>query len=133
MWIYKDDDISEMYEGQSGNRTIPTHACTKAVSTGKCKAYLDSRTLSDVDEICAKLSEKHKEKYSKDQLRVWAHMISMGMYESYDEAPFWKGRKQQCDDQANGICGFSIKESWDQIRIDYAVKAMACITRVWSN
>ena len=34
--------------------------------------------LSDVDKLCAKLGEKHKGEYSKDQLRAWAHMINMG-------------------------------------------------------
>ena len=111
MWIYNDDDIAEMYETHSGNRTIRLWCYTHArkVSTGKSKASSGSKfeqhsdKLSDVDEICAKLSEKHKGEYSKDELRAWAHMINMGKYESYDEAPdkpFWRGRKRQCGDQA---------------------------------
>ena len=113
VWIYNDDDVAAMYETHSGNRTIRlwcyTHACTRKICTGKSKASSGSKfeqhseKLSDVDEICAKLSEKHKGEYSKDQLRAWAHMINMGKYESYDEAPdkpFWKGRKRQrSDDQ----------------------------------
>ena len=69
MWIYKDEDIAEMYGTHSGSRTIRlwcyTHVC-KAVSTWKSKASSGSKfqqhceKLSDVDEICAKLSEKHK-------------------------------------------------------------------------
>ena len=109
VWIYKDDDIAEMYETHSGNRTIRlwcyTHArkavSTKASSGSKFQQHCEK--LSDVDEICAKLSEKHKGKYSKDQLRAWARMINLGKHESYDEAPdkpFWKGRKRQCSDQA---------------------------------
>lgn len=109
MWIYNNDDIAAMYETHSGNRTICLWCYTHArkVSTGKSKASSGSKfeqhseKLSDVDEICAKLSEKHKGEYSKDQLRAWAHMINMGKYESFDEAPdkpFWKGRKRQCND-----------------------------------
>ena len=149
MWIYNDDDIAEMYETHSGNRTICLWCYTHArkVSTGKSKASSGSKfeqhseKLSDVDEICAKLSEKHKGEYSKDQLRAWAHMINMGKYESYDEAldkPFWRGRKRQCGDQAppsskrpTYVASPSKKVG---IRsVDYPVEAVACITRVWSS
>ena len=89
---------------------------------------------SDVDEIGAKLSEKHKGEYSKDQLRAWAHTINMGKY-----ALFWRGRKWQCGDQApsskqpTSFVASPSKKSWDQVRVDYSVEAVACITRVWSS
>ena len=48
---------------------------SKASSGSKFEQH--SEKLSDVDEICAKLSEKHKAEYSKDQQRAWAHMIKV--------------------------------------------------------
>ena len=34
--------------------------------------------------IMNKLKEKHEEKYTPEQFRVWAHMIQMKKYESYE-------------------------------------------------
>ena len=70
---------------------LHTHAekCSTGVSKASSgsKFQQHSEKFSEVDEICAKLGEKHKSKYNKDQLRAWAHMIKMGKYESYDESP----------------------------------------------
>ena len=48
--------------------------------------------------IMNKLKEKHEEKYTPEQFRVWAHMIQMKKYESYGNPPdktlFGKSRKK---------------------------------------
>ena len=109
VWIFKDEDVAAMYETHSGRKCVRlwcyTHvrtasaSVTKSGSGPKFEQYTEK--LSEVDEISAKLYEKHKGKYSKDQLRAWAHMIRMGKYDSYDEAPdkpFWQGRKRSSSD-----------------------------------
>ena len=49
MWIYYDDDIAEMYETHSGNRTICLWCYMHAqkVSTGKSKALSGSKSSSN--------------------------------------------------------------------------------------
>ena len=79
----------------SGKKSIRlwcyTHARKVSTSVSKSSAgskfEQHSEKLSEVDDICTRLSEKHSGKYSKDQLRAWAHMIKMGKHHSYDEAP----------------------------------------------
>lgn len=49
--------------------------------------------MHEADIIAAELVEKHKEKYSKEQIRCWANMIQIKQHESYKippNKPFFK-------------------------------------------
>ena len=46
-----------------------------------------------MDEIEDKIRSKNEGKYTKEQIRMWAHLIHMKKHTSYDEPPnkrFWK-------------------------------------------
>ena len=43
--------------------------------------------MHEVGVIAAELVEKHKEKYSKEQIRCWAYMIQIKQHESYEIPP----------------------------------------------
>ena len=45
------------------------------------------RKMHEVDVIMAKLEEKHKKSYSKEQIRCWANMIQIKQHESYEIPP----------------------------------------------
>jgi len=55
-------------------------------SSSKYESHSTKR-LALVDDIYEKLQDKHKGKYSAEQLRTWAHLLQMGKHESYDEPP----------------------------------------------
>jgi hypothetical protein len=61
---------------------------------------------------------RNKGKFSKAQLRAWAHMTNMGKYESYDEA-------------SNSLHHLSVFHQKIGIRSE-SVEAVACITGVWN-
>ena len=43
--------------------------------------------MAEVEEILERLTQKHQENYTPEQLRAWAHMIQMKKHSSYDAAP----------------------------------------------
>ena len=51
--------------------------------------------MSEVDDVYKKLDKQHKEKYSDEQLRAWAHLIQLDKHNSYEDPPdkpFFCGR-----------------------------------------
>ena len=75
VWILKDDDVAVMNDVHSGKKCIRLWSYTHShKTTASITKWLDQsihstlEKLSEVDEICSKLSEKHTGKYNKDQL-----------------------------------------------------------------
>lgn len=109
VWLCSDSDILTMYNAHKGKRLINLWCYTeKKNSTGKKRPRSPSgekgskyeshstKKMAAVDGIYAELQDKHKGKYSPEQLRAWAHLLEMGKHESYDDPPdkpFFRGRK----------------------------------------
>lgn len=97
-WLITDDDIEEMYKKHG----ILLWAYSFMNSSTKTKK-MDStfaehmKSLLDADEKYDELCEKHGNKYTLEQLRMWAQLIRYGKHDSTDEPPdkpFWKGHKR---------------------------------------
>ena len=48
---------------------------------------LISKKFEKVDSIYDELESKHYGSYSKEQLRMWAHMVQMGKWSRYKNPP----------------------------------------------
>lgn len=100
-WLFTDDDVEEMYKKHLGKRSILLWAYSFVQST-KTKR-VDStyaahkESLDEANEKFDELRKKHGNKYTSEQLKVWAQYIRLGKHDSTDEAPdkpYWKGRKR---------------------------------------
>ena len=115
--IENDSDIVAMYADYKGKRIITlwmkcswkrpsaqrkrphSPSASDLPSTSKRSNYGSHLSkMTEVEEIMDKLKEKHKETYTPEQIRAWAHMIHMSKYESYETPPdkpfFGKSRKK---------------------------------------
>lgn len=101
-WLITDDDVEEMYKKHLGKRSIQlwAYSCVQSNKTKSAKrvdsTYAES--LDDANEKFDELCEKHGDKYTPEQLKMWAQYIRLGKHDSTDEAPdnpYWKGRKRQ--------------------------------------
>ena len=116
IWVCSDMDLKEMYQLHKGKRQVNLWCYTQKkakTSTGKKRPRSSSadsdekkggskyqahssKKMASVDGIYEKLQEKHKGKYSPEQLRAWSHLLEMGKHGSYNEPPdkpFFRGRK----------------------------------------
>ena len=116
-WLYTDDDLKEMYEKHKGKRELLLWCYSHKIASSKSAAVrtpvqlkgsekkavrssnYDKHTnkMAEVDEIYEKLEDQHREKFSPEQLRAWAHMIQMSKHDSYEvppDKPFFRGRKR---------------------------------------
>ncbi len=105
-WINIDDDVHVMYSKYAGKTAIMlwAYSCvlTSSKNSGKKTGNFEKHqaVLSEVEEKYDELREKHGNKYTLEQLRMWAQMIRLGKHESTDDPPdkpFWRGRKRQQD------------------------------------
>ena len=109
-WLTSENDVTEMYniynkevllwcskekrfdEPDAGGEPSNKHAKTSY------EGHIDK--MAEVETIEEKLRGKHKDVYTEEQLRCWAHLIQMKKHTSYDEAPnkpFWKVSKVLSD------------------------------------
>ena len=104
-WLTSENDVTEMYNIYNGRKEILLW-CSKEKGTDEPDAggepskkraktsyegHIDK--MAEVEMIEEKLRKKHKDVYTEEQLRCWAHLIQMKKHTSYDEAPnkpFWK-------------------------------------------
>ena len=63
----------------------PDQHSAKAPRTTKYE--LHQKTMDELEIIYEELQDKHKELYTAEQLRAWAHLIQMKKHESYEEPP----------------------------------------------
>ena len=105
-WINIDDDVDVMYSKYAGKTAIMlwAYSCvlTSSKNSGKKTGNFEKHqaVLSEVEEKYDELREKHGNKYTLEQLRMWAQIIRLGKHESTDDPPdkpFWRGRKRQQD------------------------------------
>lgn len=104
-WLYSDDDVVVMYDKHKAKTSILlwAHSITSPkapVSNTRSSTNLEDhrKSISEVDEKYEELRKKHGNKYTLEQLRMWAQMIRLGKHESLDDPPdkpFWQGRKRQ--------------------------------------
>jgi len=58
-------------------------------------AEKNSRKLEEVEAVYSKLDEKRHGKMSSEQLKVWAHLVSMDKHQSLEippDKPFFRGK-----------------------------------------
>jgi hypothetical protein len=102
--INVDSDLSTMYAINYGKREVilwcigelneETKSRKRArededkenASTAMPKSKTGKK-MQEVNNIMAKLKEKHESQYSVEKLSAWAHMINMKTHESYDSPP----------------------------------------------
>lgn len=98
-----EDDIKKMNEvhGSKKNKEICLWCYSGDEESGKSRSRSNSpkakrrssrydghvSKMSKVDEIFQKLDDTHKNKFTPEQKRAWAHMIELGKHDSYDEPP----------------------------------------------
>ena len=108
-WLMSHDDLQEMYSAHEDRREILlwSYACTSkrprspdvpeegSSAPKRSRYYKQIDKLREVDEIEEELRSKNAEKYTEEQIRMWAHLIHMKKHTSYDEPPnkrFWKSK-----------------------------------------
>ena len=110
VWLCNDSDLKAMYNAHNKKKVInlwcyTEETCSRGkkrsrspgdekASSSKYESHSTKR-LALVD-IYEKLQDKHKGKYSPEQLRTRAHLLQEGKHESYEEPPdkpFFRGKK----------------------------------------
>lgn len=112
-WLSVSEDLKDMYTLHQKKREIllwcyaikpstsnPSTSSSKRqhspdLQPSRKKTRYDNHTekMVEVESIEDELLENHDGKYSREQIRAWAHLIQMGKHESYECAPnkpFWK-------------------------------------------
>ena len=108
-WIFNSDDLDDMYEAYNSahkseimiwcdgvdatkanrkKRPSPTSDDDDSAPRKKssCSDSI-SKKLEEVDSIYDELESKHRSSYSKEQLRMWARMVQMQKWSSYENPP----------------------------------------------
>ena len=106
--ISSDKDLAEMYD-HHGKKTeillwikqsrkkprLESNADSSRSSSSKYEVQVDKMT--NIDELCEKLTAIHESNYTKEQIRAWAILIQMGKHDNYNSPPdkrfFMNGRK----------------------------------------
>ena len=118
IWLRTDADVKEMYAKHQGKKKINLWCYSQSkkaaapkkgkrsnspVASGSgCSSKYNShlQNIEKVDEVYDQLQEKHKGKFSPEQLRTWAHLVQMGKHGSTEEPPdkpFFRGQKRSAD------------------------------------
>ena len=111
--LQNDDDVEEMYSSEYKNKRHVLLWCYLATSGtvkqkgGKKRKHEDEgdsasqskqtasqskqtvaqKKLQEIEEIIAKLKEKHGNGFKVEHLNAWAHLIQVGKHSSYDNPP----------------------------------------------
>lgn len=106
LWCYSSRQTSSSNPSSSKR----PHSPEQPQSSQKRSRYsTHSEKMIEVESIEDKLLEKHDGKYSREQIRAWAHLIQMGKHGSYESAPnkpFWKtpsGKKSMSSESAVSV------------------------------
>ena len=76
------------WQHQRKHALSPSHTSNDTLPKSKRSNYdTHLQRMSEVELIVDKLKKTHKDGYSAEQLRAWAHMIEMKRHESYDVPP----------------------------------------------
>ena len=115
--ISTDDDLATMYDEYRGKRCVMMwikcergvvskrqrssvandEMAPKAKRAGCSPGYASHmKNMAEVEEILEKLTEKHQENYTPEQLHAWAHMKKHSSYDAAPMKPFFakKGQSQ---------------------------------------
>ena len=111
--IERDEDLPSMYDVHKGrkqillwikvkrkhpSRDIPDKTAKKPCGETGSNYQGHLKHLTVVEQIVADLEEQHKDMYTPEQIRAWAHMIHMKKHSSYNEPPlkpFFKNGKSK--------------------------------------
>ena len=112
-----DEDLNEMYASCTGKCMhtctirLWCHLTTTSVSSKtqkskhsqdedapgpQSKRAVNQRKIQQVEDIVAKLKEKHGNSFKVEQLKAWAHLIQIGKHSSHDtppDLPYFVGRR----------------------------------------
>ena len=87
-----------------------SNACDSVLPPTKRAASVYDKVMDkmlEVDEILTKLKEHHQHgKYTKEQLRCWAHMLQLKQHDSFDSPPckpFFKTRASCSSNQSTSV------------------------------
>ena len=89
-WLLTDDDVKEMYKQHLGKRSILLWAYSCVHGTKSTKrvdsTYAEHKaSLDEANEKYEELCKKHGNKYTPEQLKMWAQYIRLGKHDSTDE------------------------------------------------
>lgn len=124
-WLITDSDIQEMYRKHMGKSSILLWAYSSILSSKPANKKSEStfsghkENLSEVDKNYDILRKNHGNKYTLEQLRMWAQLIRVGKHDSLEEAPnkpFWKGRKRQLTEVPSTVSVSPTKKSKVSVR-----------------
>jgi hypothetical protein len=108
IWIKDEEDMQAMYCSHNKDQEIvlwcegrqdtaldkPVDNPDPTTSIGRKRKTADvssrpplSKRQDEVDEIFAKLNEKHGQEYTAAQCRLWANMLQVGTHRDYDSPP----------------------------------------------
>ena len=123
VWLCNDSDVKAMDNAHKGKRVINLWSYTeKTCRKGKKRSRSPSddpgekkgnyeshstKRMARVDDIFEELHDKHKGKYSAEQLGAWSHLLEMGKHDSYEEPPdkpFFRGRKRSIASSSEMQC-----------------------------
>ena len=122
-WIFTREDLDDMYREHAGKEEIifwvlgcqgqtraqpsqrkrPRSPSSEEIASnskkGKSKsADANAQKLLEVEVIADKLKEKNGDKFTPEQISVWAHLIHMKKHQSYEDPPdkpFFKGKSKK--------------------------------------
>ena len=120
-WIFSDKDLEEVYKEHIGKTEIMfwvyeqkeqeaqqiSKKRPQSPSTGdspnrskskKSKSDVITHKILEVEAITDKLTEKHEDKFSAEQINMWAHLINMKKHQSFDDPPdkpFFRGSSKK--------------------------------------
>ena len=90
-WLNTDDDVLMMYEKHSGKTSILLWAYSSVEADSSSKQSVGKKcgpnfekhkeSLNEVEEKYDELRKKHGNKYTVEQLRMWAQMIPLGKHD----------------------------------------------------
>ena len=107
-WLSSAEDLKDMYTIHENKNEIlfwctGRKECVSAKrvhspddkSTSRKRSRYDNHTerMIEVESVEEELMKDHKDVYSCEQIRAWAHLIQMGKHESYTtppDKPFWR-------------------------------------------
>ena len=125
-WLHTDTDVKEMYAKHRGKKKINLWCYTRSKEVAAPKKGIRSKSpvaagggrsskysshlenIEKVDEVYDQLREKHKGKFTAEQLRTWAHLVQMGKHSSLEDPPdkpFFRGHKRSADSRPSAAGG----------------------------
>jgi hypothetical protein len=107
LWVKCLKDVDQYSRPKKRGRPDDSDGVTGSKAKRSAGSGYDShmKRMDEVEEIYEELSDKHSENFTSEQIRAWAHMISMKKHSSYEIPPdkrFFQ-KKQEKDKDKTGV------------------------------